>query len=261
MKLTLGIAQMNPTPNVEENMKTISQLAGKLRGDGAEMAVFPEYCTCLASMATTKKVARHHEEWLALFAPLARANGLALVFGGVSCLAPDGNVYNRTYVLDADGNLLAFYDKRHLFALKFNRYGLISETDAFVPGNDVKTFRFKEFHIGLSTCFDVRFGEMFTHFTECDLVICTAAFTASTGLPHWNALLQARAIENQQWFAGVDICGTNPETGIELYGHSIVFDPWGLPVASADHNEPATFVAEISTERVKYIRNKLPMIR
>ena len=147
MKLNLGIAQMNPTPNVEENLMTIGQLAGKLRDDGAEMAVFPEYCTCLASMATTKKVARSHEEWLALIAPIARACGLALVMGGVSCLAPDGNVYNRTYVLDADGSLLAFYDKRHLFALKFNRQGYISETEAFVPGHDIKTFRFKEFHI------------------------------------------------------------------------------------------------------------------
>ncbi len=261
MKLTLGIAQMNPTPVVEENLNSIALLASKLRNDGAEMAVFPEYCTCLASMATTKKVARSQEEWMELFAPIARFCGLALVLGGVSCLAPDNNVYNRTFVIGADGNLLAFYDKRHLFELKLNRQGFISETDAFVPGHDIKSFSFNGFQIGLATCFDVRFGEMFTHFTTCDLVICTAAFTASTGLPHWNTLLQARAIENQQWFAGVDICGVNPETGIELYGHSIVFDPWGLPVASADHNEPATFVAELSTERVAYIRNKLPMIR
>ena len=261
MKLTLGIAQFTPTPNVEENLDSIDQMAAKLRSDGAEMAVFPEYYTCLASMKTTKKVARSQAEWMELFAPIARAKGLALVLGGISCLAPDGNVYNRTYVIDADGTLLAFYDKRHLFALKFNRQGFISETEAFVPGHDVNTFAFKGFQIGLATCFDVRFGEMFTHFTTCDLVICTAAFTASTGVPHWNTLLQARAIENQQWFAGVDICGVNPETGIELFGHSIVYDPWGLPVASADHNAPATFVAELSTERVAYIRNKLPMIR
>ena len=261
MKLTLGIAQINSTPDVESNLKTIAQLASKLRDDGAEMAIFPEYCTCLASMETTKKVAQSQEEWLTIFAPLARSSGIAIVLGGVSLLMPNGNVYNRTFVLDAEGNLLAFYDKRHLFELKLNRQGFISETDAFVPGHDIKSFCFKGFRIGLATCFDVRFGEMFTHFTDCDLVICTAAFTASTGIPHWNALLQARSIENQQWFAGIDMCGSNPDTGIELFGHSIVYDPWGQPVAGADHNAPATFVAEISTERVAYIRNKLPMIR
>ncbi len=261
MKLTLGIAQMNSTHDVEENLNTIAILADRLRNAGAEMAIFPEYCTCLASMETTKKVARSHEEWLDVFGLLARSCGLAIVLGGVSCLVSDGNVYNRTYVFDALGNLLAFYDKRHLFALKFNRQGYISETDAFIPGHDIKSFIFKGMKIGLATCFDVRFGEMFTHFTDCDLVICTAAFTASTGLPHWNTLLRARAIENQQWFAGIDMCGFNPDTGIELFGHSIVYDPWGMPVASADHNEPATFLAEISTERVAYIRNKLPMIR
>ena len=225
------------------------------------MVIFPEYCTCNANMETTKRVARSHAQWMEVFSPMARSCQTALVLGGLSVLESDGYVYNRTYVLGANGNLLAHYDKRHLFKLKLNRKGFLSETDAFVPGHAIKSFLFGEMRIGLCTCFDVRFGEMFTHFTDCDAVICTAAFTASTGTPHWHTLLQARAIENQLWLIGVDMCGTNPETGVELYGHSVIYDPWGTPIASADHNEPATFLADISTERVAYIRNKLPMNR
>ena len=261
MKLTLGIVQMNATPDVEANLAAIGAQARALQSQGAEMVVFPEYCTCLANMDTTKKVARRQEEWLAVLSPMARSCQAALVLGGLSVLEADGNVYNRTVVLDASGELLAYYDKRHLFELKLNRKGFISEADAFVPGHAVKSFRFKEMTIGLCTCFDLRFGEMFTHFTECDAVICTAAFTASTGDPHWDTLLQARAIENQLWFIGVDMCGANQETGIELYGHSGVYDPWGVQAASAGHNEPAAFLTDITTERVAYIRNKLPMVR
>ncbi|MDD4098348.1 MAG: carbon-nitrogen hydrolase family protein [Lentisphaeria bacterium] len=254
--LRLGLVQTCSGPDVAANIAMVRDRLGQVRSEGADLALFPEYVFCLAGMTATRSASRPDQEWCEVLAGLCRGAGLAAVFGGVPVAVDDGLV-NRSYAIDADGAVLARYDKRRLFTLQGKHPEAIFEPALFRPGHDAVTFVSHGWRIGLTICFDLRFPEVFAACRPCDLLVCTAAFTAWTGQAHWEVLLRARAIENLTWVAGVGQGGVNQVTGLELYGHSAVYDPWGLPIAVAPHRDPQCFTVTLRRERLAECRGAL----
>lgn len=257
--LTLAMCQLSSSPSPEENRDTIAQTLAQAGQQHAELAILPEYCLCQAALNNVISNARTHEQWLDYIGPIAKQAGMATVFGGLPTLLSDGTTVNRSFAVGADGIFLVSYDKRRLFPLK--PHGSPAESELFMAGNTPASFMLKGFKIGLTTCFDLRFPELFADYSDCHLIICTAAFTESTGREHWYTLLRARAIERQAWLAGVNQCGANRETDLRLFGHTTLYDPWGLLTATAPHSDPALVIASISAERVCIVRNLLPMMK
>ena len=106
-------------------------------------------------------------------------------------------------------------------------------------------------------CYDLRFPELFRAAAPaCDLMVVIANWPA-TRRPHWDALLPARAIENQAYVIGVNRTGM--AGGIQYDGGSAAYDPWGLPVARRTAvASPA--VVDVAPARVASIRSQYPFL-
>ena len=257
--LRLGIAQICAHPEPENNLPLLEDALCKLCDQGAHLAVFPEYCLSLASFQSMLRSAKSVRQWQEILGKLCRQHQLAAVFGGVT-IEESGQYFNAALAFSAAGRLLARYDKRHLFLLNNARKPQIDESSLFTRGSPAPVvFRFQRWKIALTICFDLRFPVFWQSADpHPDLYLCPAAFTHATGKDHWLPLLQARAIENLSWVAGIGQCEKNSETGLELHGHSVVFDPWGKSAGGLLHREPGLLCVELDQQVLLDARRRLP---
>jgi nitrilase len=256
--LTLGLVQMASSADWEANLREARTRLGELAGH-CDLAVLPENALCLGRGATVLRQARAMADLYDTLGALCREARLAAVFGGVP-VAEGAKAMNSSLAFDADGALLARYDKMHLFQLDPGRPGGIDETATYGYGPFPVAFDFGGWRIALSICYDLRFPELYRSIEGAELILCTAAFTRQTGEAHWELLLRARAVENLAYVAGAAQCGTNPETGLALYGHSLAADPWGEVIGCLDAPEPGTLVVPCRKARIEAVRATLPAL-
>ncbi len=165
------------------------------------------------------------------------------------------NWYNTIAAFDVDGNILAKYQKIHLFKP-------FSEHQLFMPGNRdfVKPFTFKGTSYGLEICYDIRFPELSRILTlqGAEVLFIPAQF------PHprayvWETLLRARAIENQLFVVAVNRVGeTSPN---RFFGLSVVFDPLGMINAQSPQDQATVLFTTIDTTQVKSVRESLKCLK
>ena len=194
---------------------------------------------------------------------MARRYQVTLLGGGFPCPAGEGAVYNRAELIDTDGQLLAGYDKIHLFDVDLPDGNTYEESATVHAGNRLPPV----VHVpglgglGLSICYDVRFPELYRSLANAgaDILLIPAAFTAFTGKDHWQVLLRARAIENTAYvFAPAQ---TGVHYGLrQSYGHAMVIDPWGTVLADAG-TSPGLAMADIDTTRLLQVRRQMPSLR
>lgn len=257
----IGLCQLLAGLDETVNMAMIRRSLQRVAADGCALALLPEYAFCLGGRRVMAASAREDAAWRELLGELCREAGLAAFFGGVILRRGDA-LHDRAYAFSEQGELLAYYDKLHLFPFRPEHPEAMVETEFFTPGKILpQPFVYRGWRLGLSICFDLRFPEVYLSQWPCDLLLCPAAFSAHTGPYHWSLLLRARAIENQSWVAGVGLGGSNQTTGLALHGHSAVYDPWGLPVAEVPHNQPVDVVLSINKQRLAQCRAALPMGR
>jgi predicted amidohydrolase len=113
---------------------------------------------------------------------------------------------------------------------------------------------------GLTICYDLRFPELYRALAAqgAEVVFVPAAFTLHTGKDHWEALLRARAIENQVYVVAPAQVGSYPP-GRECYGNSLVADPWGTVIARAS-NQVGVTLASLDLAYLKQVRRQLPAL-
>src|SRR6476660_7784428 len=128
-------------------------------------------------------------------------------------------------VYGPDGVRVARYDKIHLFRFTHGDEDY-DEAKTIVAGSEPATFAARCGRVGLSICYDLRFPELYRALGNLALIVVPAAFTARTGEAHWEALLRARAIENQCYVLAAAQAGAHPG-GRRTWGHSMLVGPWG----------------------------------
>ncbi|MCR5177339.1 MAG: carbon-nitrogen family hydrolase [Anaerovibrio sp.] len=132
-----------------------------------------------------------------------------------------GKIYNTSYIFNRSGNLIATYDKVHLFSPS-------GEDRDFTPGDRMVTFTLDGIKCGIATCYDIRFPEYIRSLALADIsVLFVPAAWPSERLMHWDTLLRARAIENQIFVVGVNGISDPDGEDFHLGGHSTIIDPWG----------------------------------
>jgi deaminated glutathione amidase len=226
----IAALQMTSGPHVSANLAEAEALIAIAAGAGAKLAVLPEYFAMLG-LRDTDKIAISEREGDGpiqdFLARMARRHGIWLVGGSVpmACEVP-GKVFNSSLVFNADGQLVARYDKIHLFGFQSGneRY---QEANTIVAGRDVVVVDSPIGRIGLSICYDLRFPELYRQMQAVDLILVPAAFTATTGRAHWEPLLRARAIENLAYVLAAGQAGHHAN-GRETHGDSMIIDPWGM---------------------------------
>lgn len=162
----------------------------------------------------------------------------------------EGKPYNTQFVVSKDGELLAKYQKNHLFTEG-------TEPEVFTPGEQLVTFELEGWKCGLSTCFDIRFPRLFETYKKAGVECMFAGFNWVEGrnkpaiMEH---LVKARAHENQSFFAAVDRSGSDPNTS--YYGTNIISNPYAEDVAK---HEGIYGYAEIDKEDIVNLSKSLPL--
>ena len=195
---------------------------------------------------------------------MARRYQVVVLGGGYPVPVGDGqHTYNRAELVDRDGQVLASYDKTHLFDVDlpdgdtYRESATVTPGDALPPVVDVPGLC----KVGLSICYDVRFPELYRHLVGAgaELLMIPAAFTAFTGKDHWQVLLQARAIENTAYVLAAAQTGLH-DGRRQTHGHALVIDPWGTVLADAGV-QPGAAIAPVDVSHLGRIRDQMPSLR
>ena len=113
--------------------------------------------------------------------------------------------------------------------------------------------------LGLVTCYDLRFPELFRALLDAgtEIFVVPAAWPARRR-GHWTLFARARAVEEQAFVLACNTAGTHG--GVEQGGHSLVVDPWGTVLAEAGPNEEVLTV-DLDPEVVAKARSEFPVLR
>ena len=261
----VAAVQMVSGTRVESNLLAAGALIERAAHGGAGLVVLPEYFCLMGQKDRDKVAAREadgHGPIQDFLAGQARRHGIWLVGGTLPLAAADpDHVYNTTLVFDPQGRRVARYDKIHLFSFHQGDESY-DESRTIVAGRDPVAFDCTmggtTLRVGLSVCYDLRFPELYRHLTGADLIVVPAAFTATTGKAHWEALLRARAIENLCYVLA-SAQGGQHENGRATFGHSMLIDPWGEVVAVVPA-DAGVVAGEIDLGLIARCRASLPAL-
>jgi len=182
----------------------------------------------------------------------ARSASVVLHAGSFIERHPDGSMTNTALVFERDGTLNAVYRKIHLFGFSEG------EPKYLVAGREVVVAETSVGRLGLATCYDLRFPEMFRRLADdrADLIVVPAGWPAKR-IEHWTVLVRARAIENQLPVVAVGTAGTHG--GVEMGGASLIVDALGVPLAEAGKSEEI-IRAEIDAAHTSAWRERFPAL-
>ncbi|MGV9419221.1 carbon-nitrogen family hydrolase [Streptomyces sp. NPDC003674] len=172
---------------------------------------------------------------------------------GDGSAAGDGPLYNTSLVLSPSGDLVAAYRKIHRFGFDKGEAVLMS------AGRDAVTVPLPGTTLGVATCYDLRFPELFRTLVDAGAeTLVIPAGWPERRRAHWTLLARARAVENQAFVLACGTAGTH--AGVPQAGHSIVVDPWGEVLAEAGAGEEVLTV-EFDPAKVAVTREQFPALK
>jgi len=261
---TVACVQTTSGRDIAANVDAAGAMVRDAAGAGADFVLLPETVNLmeLDRKAREEKIAADDgDAGLSGFCALARETGVWLLAGSLVKRKQDGKAANRSFLIDADGEVRAHYDKIHMFDVDLGDGEVHRESNAYDAGSRAVTADLPWGTLGLTVCYDLRFPQLYRALAQkggADFLSVPAAFTRPTGRAHWHVLLRARAIENGCYVFAPAQCGEH-ENGRKTYGHSLIIDPWGEVLA--DGGEETGFVcAEIDPAKVTAARAKIPSL-
>lgn len=271
----VAAVQMVSTADVQANVASASRLIREAVQQGAQLIVLPENFAVLDGGPQTQFAEREGDFSGLLqgtLSELSRTHAMYIVAGTIPLItrpAPqgadpevldNGRVRPASLVFDPDGQIIARYDKMHLFDVEVgDRQARYAESDSFEAGDQIVVTDTAVARLGLSICYDLRFPELYRHLQQeqAELITVPAAFTKVTGEAHWEVLLRARAIENQCYVIGCGQGGVHNEKR-ETFGHTMIIDPWGTVLTMLESGE-GVVCADLDLENLYEIRRKMPV--
>jgi predicted amidohydrolase len=192
----------------------------------------------------------------------ARDAGVWVLVGSALVLREDGKAANRSALVSPAGEIVATYDKLHMFDVDLPNGETARESATYEPGSHAQTALAGDLKLGMAVCYDLRFPQLFRALALAGAEVMTipAAFTRPTGAAHWEVLMRARAIETGAYVLA-PAQGGRHEDGRGTYGHSIVVAPWGEVVGQLDHDEPGVLFAELDLTAPGRARAAIPNLK
>ena len=237
--------------NKPANFEKVRSLLSAAEIERESLVLLPEmfatgFSMNIAAIAEDEKSGT--EEFLA---QTARQFGVFLM-GGVVAEGKHGCGRNEAALFSPQGELKARYCKVQPFTLG-------GESQNYVPGDRLIVVPWRGFSLAPFICYDLRFPELFRGAVQRGANLMTViANWPINRIQHWVTLLQARAIENQAYVAGVNRCGTDPR--FTYNGQSLIVNPAGEIIARAGDGE-CVISAEIDLTHVTNYRAELPFLK
>lgn len=248
----------------EANADVLAAAVAEAAEGGAEVLFTPEMTGMLdrdRKRGAAKIRTKESDVVLARAKAAAAEHGIWLAIGSLAVDTGEGKWANRSFLIDAGGDVVARYDKMHMFDVDLASGESWRESNAYQAGEQVVTAQTPVGRLGLTICYDLRFPALFDALGQqaCDVIAIPAAFTVPTGKAHWHVLQRARAIEASAFVIAAAQVGKH-EDGRETYGHSLVVDPWGEVLLDMDGEEPGLGFCDIDLGRIAEVRAQVPSL-
>ena len=259
-----AMIQMRSGLAPEANIDDAARLIGEAKSAGADYVLTPEMTNILAAKREQLFAAVVEEDSdasLASLRELARKFGIYVHIGSLAIKISPDRAANRSFLVDPKGDIIARYDKIHMFDVDLADGESYREFRNYRPGELAVLADIPWGRLGLTVCYDLRFPALYRALAEAGatLLAIPSAFTKQTGEAHWHVLIRARAIENGCFvFAAAQ--GGKHENGRDTYGHSLIVDPWGRIIAEGD-TEPGFVMAEVDPTEVAKARARIPSLQ
>jgi predicted amidohydrolase len=255
--------QNTATRDIEANIEWVCERIDEAAAAGADFIALPETVGLIEPVNEQIPAATCTEAddiGLAAFRGRAREHGVTILVGSQLILEHE-KIFNRCFLIDSSGDIRARYDKLHMFDIELKNGEAYRESDAIAPGDKAVIVETALGRLGLSICYDLRFGALYRALAQAGAQFITipAAFTQTTGQAHWHTLVRARAIETGAFIIAPNQCGHHADKRYS-FGHSLIIDPWGEILADGG-TEPGVIYADIDLDRVQKARDRIPSLK
>lgn len=262
--MKIALAQLEPVAGEPAvNRELAVEVIGEAATEGADLVVLPELFTVgyFAFDAYDACTEAFEGPTLERLSEAARSNDVAVLAGSfledlaktstIDTPASTG-IANTSALLDAGGEVIAWYRKHYLFGYQSE------EASRLVPGESIGVATLDDMTVGITTCYDLRFPTLYEEYLDEGVTLMLVPSAWPSPRPtHWATLTRARAIENQWYLVAVNNAGTI--AGVDLLGHSVMYDPWGREVVELSE-EPEIGYGEASADEVARIRKEFPVL-
>jgi predicted amidohydrolase len=259
--MRIAVAQILSGTDPADNLQLVRDYTGWAAGSGASLVVFPEATMCRFGVPLAPIAEPVDGPWAEGVRRIAADAGITVVVG-MFTPADDGRVHNTLLAVGPAGSGTdAHYDKIHLY----DAFGF-TESSTVAPGREPVVVGVDGLWVGLTTCYDLRFPELFTTLARrgAQLIVVSASWAAGPGkLEQWTLLARARALDSTSYIVaagqadpGEPLASSAP-TGV---GGSLVVSPFGDVVAAAGA-DPQLLVADVALERVAKARQTIAVLR
>ena len=264
LSFNAAMIQMRSGLDPAANLAAALKLIDEAKEAGADYVLTPEMTNILAAKREqlfAKIVAEEQNAMLTTLREVARKLAIYIHIGSLAIKASPEKAANRSFLIDRRGEVVARYDKIHMFDVDLAGGESYRESNTYRPGDLAMVADLPWGRLGLTVCYDLRFPALYRALAEAGVSFLTipSAFTRQTGEAHWHVLQRARAIENGCFvFAAAQ--GGMHENKRETYGHSLIIAPWGEVLAEGGV-EPGVIMARIDPAKVETARKAVPSLQ
>ena len=264
-----SVLQLNSSDDPVANLAVLRAGLREAASAGADMVFTPEVSNCVSASRTHQASVLTHQDndlTLAALRTDAKALGLWVSIGSLALKSddPEGRFVNRSFLIDPNGAIAAWYDKIHMFDVTVSETETYRESAGYRPGERAVVVDTPLARMGLTICYDVRFPHLYRQLAHAGAQVITvpSAFSPVTGAAHWEVLLRARAIECGCFVIAAAQTGTH-QAGRgrqrSTYGHSLIVAPWGEVLSDAG-TEPGLITVDLDMAQVAQARSRIPAL-
>ena len=257
-------ASDDPVANLALTLSMVQQASEA----GAQFIATPEVTNCVSSSRRRQNevlALQENDQTLAAMCTAAARFGVWISVGSLALKLPDDDRFtNRSFMIDPSGQIVAQYDKIHMFDVTLSETEQYRESDGYRAGDHAVIADTAFGKIGMTICYDIRFPHLYRGLAKsgASILLIPAAFAQPTGRAHWEVLLRARAIETGCYVIAAAQTGehqTSQRRPRKTYGHSMIVSPWGEIMADAGEDQGIIY-ADLDLSLVESTRARVPSI-
>lgn len=255
--MRIALAQIATGTEPSSNLELVEDYTRRAADDGAQLVLFPEATMCRFGVPLGPVAEELDGPWASAVRAIAARAGVVVV-AGMFAPSHDGRVTNT--LLATGPGVEAHYHKIHLY----DAFGF-AESRTVAPGFEPVTIAVDGVPVGLTTCYDIRFPELYVALAQrgAQLITVHASWGSGPGkLEQWTLLARARALDTTGFVAAVDQAYPGEEiakSGPTGVGGSLVASPTGevLTTAGAD---PQLLLADIDLDAASGARDAIAVL-